>query len=158
MNEEFQSESSIDTDGMILFGENRNDQNLIEKLLQWMNNKKCDFTNTFCFLMKKDIDRIDFFKDPDFVDWHKKWNDRLKQNNKTFNESIALMQENNPQVIPRNHLVEKSLNSASKNMNLDIFLNFLRVLKKPYTNQKNITDYQFVKKTTSQDYKTYCGT
>ena len=68
------------------------------------------------------------------------------------------MNENNPKVIPRNYKVEEALNLATNDMNFSAFQNMLEVLKKPYVNQEKINDYQFVPKTTSQVYKTYCGT
>ena len=61
-------------------------------------------------------------------------------------------------IIPRNYKVEEALNLATNDMNFNSFHDLLEVLKKPYDNQKNIEGYQFVPNTTSQVYKTYCGT
>tara|TARA_Y100000590_G_scaffold104193_1_gene118603 strand:- start:730 stop:2208 length:1479 start_codon:yes stop_codon:yes gene_type:complete len=141
-----------------LFGENPKDEDLIEELLKWMNSKKADFTNTFYLLMEKDFEKLDLFKDPSFLKWHKRWKERLVKNNKPFSKSIEIMKENNPQVIPRNYKVEEALNLATNDMNFNSFHDLLEVLKKPYDNQKNIEGYQFVPNTTSQVYKTYCGT
>ncbi len=141
-----------------LFGEKSKDENLIEELFNWMNQKKADFTNTFCFLMKKDFVDRDLLNDHSFNLWYKKWQERLKQNNKPFNHSIEVMKKNNPQVIPRNFKVEEALNLANKNLNLKLFKKLLEIIKSPYEDKENITEYQLVSKTFSQEYKTFCGT
>ena len=141
-----------------LFGEKSKDENLIEELFNWMNQKKADFTNTFCFLMKKDFVDKDLLNDHSFNLWYKKWQERLKQNNKPFNHSIEVMKKNNPQVIPRNFKVEEALNLANKNLNLKLFKKLLEIIKSPYEDKENITEYQLVSKTFSQEYKTFCGT
>jgi len=141
-----------------IFGENNKDKELIEELLNWMNNKKADFTNTFCFLMERDFEKKEIFKDSNFIKWHKRWKIRLSQNKKSFNESIKIMKDNNPQVIPRNFKVEEVLNLASNDMNLKPLEDFLEVLKRPYDYEKKLEEYKLVPKTTSQIYKTYCGT
>ena len=46
-------------DKLGLFGEDKEDKNLIFELLTWMENNKADFTNTFCNLME-----IQSIKDP----------------------------------------------------------------------------------------------
>ncbi len=43
-------------DKLGLFGEDKNDQTLINKLLNWMKNNNADYTNTFCHLMGIKID------------------------------------------------------------------------------------------------------
>ena len=55
---------------------------------------------------------------------------------------LDLMRISNPIVIPRNHKVEEALNAANEN-NLELLKNLLTVLENPYTDQKNILDYQF---------------
>ena len=68
------------------------------------------------------------------------------------------MKKNNPQVIPRNFKVEEALNLANKNLNLKLFKKLLEIIKSPYEDKENITEYQLVSKTFSQEYKTFCGT
>ena len=40
-----------------LLGEGSKDENLIIDLLSWMHQNKADYTNTFCFLMNKNIQK-----------------------------------------------------------------------------------------------------
>ena len=52
-----------------LFGEETQDENLINDLLKWMSQNKIDYTNTFCSLMKSDIKKEKLFQDSNFIDW-----------------------------------------------------------------------------------------
>ena len=70
-------------------------------------------------------------------------------------KSIDLMKMSNPTVIPRNHKVEEALNSVSEG-NLEILNKLLSVLKKPYSSQEIIEDYQLP--STNNSYQTFCGT
>ena len=141
-----------------LFGEEIQDENLINDLLKWMSQNKIDYTNTFCSLMKSDIKKEKLFQDSNFIDWHKRWSIRLNKNKKPKELSLNLMSTNNPLVIPRNHKVEKSLDAASNEGDLKPLHNLLSYLKKPYENQAGISDFQIVPKLSRKKYKTFCGT
>jgi len=59
-------------------------------------------------------------------------------------------------VIPRNHKVEDVLNEANNN-NIEPLKRFLEILNNPYSEQKNIKEFQlpsFLK----EKYQTFCGT
>ena len=80
----------------------------------------------------------------------------IELNNNTQENYTKLMRSVNPLVIPRNHKIEESLEKANNN-NLDSFNKLLKILKKPYILQENISDY--LKMDASfKDYKTFCGT
>ena len=68
------------------------------------------------------------------------------------------MQKNNPVVIPRNHNVEKVLNSAVFNDDFSPTHNIIKVLKKPYEDRLEINDYQRPPKPSEQINETFCGT
>jgi uncharacterized protein YdiU (UPF0061 family) len=141
-----------------LFGEQTQDENLINDLLIWMNQNKADYTNTFCSLMKEDIKKEKLFQNLTFVEWYKRWSVRITKNKKPSGLSLNLMRANNPLVIPRNHKVEETLNAASNNANLMPLHDLLKYLKKPYENQPEISNYQTVPESNGKIYKTFCGT
>ena len=141
-----------------LFGEQPQDENLINDLLTWMNQNKADYTNTFCSLMKKDIKKEKLFQNSTFIEWHKRWVVRLAKNKKPSETSLNLMRNNNPLVIPRNHKVEESLNAVSNNANLIPMHDLLKYLKNPYENKLGISNYQKVPESNGKIYKTFCGT
>ncbi len=138
-----------------LLGNHSTDKTLILDLLTWMHQKKVDYTNTFCHLMKFKVQEEDF-QDGIFKDWEKRWNERLIINNSSNEKSIALMRTVNPLVIPRNDKVEETLDLANKN-NFKMLFEFLEVLKTPYKEKKNTYKYQILNEN-NKEYKTFCGT
>ena len=139
-----------------LLGNHSTDKTLILDLLTWMHQKKVDYTNTFCHLMKFKVQEEEEFQDRVFKDWKKRWNERLIINNSSNEKSIALMRTVNPLVIPRNDKVEETLDLANKN-NFKMLFEFLEILKTPYIEKKNTYKYQ-IPNENNKEYKTFCGT
>ena len=143
-------------DKLGLFGIEDKDKFLILDLLTWMHQKKLDYTNTFCYLMNSDTEKNENFKDHDFQNWKKRWQERLKTNNNSPEKYIRLMRSVNPMVIPRNHKVEDVLNEANNN-NIEPLKRFLEILNNPYSEQKNIKEFQSPS-FSKEKYQTFCGT
>ena len=122
-----------------------------------MKENKLDYTNTFCSLMENNFQKNSASKNKKFIDWHKKWKNRIEENNGSFQESLKIMRSTNPLVIPRNHKVEEVLDEASKN-NLNPLHDFLKILEKPYENQTKINEYQLPATPGKNRYRTFCGT
>ena len=139
-----------------IFGYENIDKSLIIDLLTWMHEKKADYTNTFCYLMNLKLDNTKIFEDSSFIDWKKRWKERQGKNNIHSKKSIQLMRNANPLVIPRNQKVEESLKSAEQN-NFKPINELIEILRKPYSEQKNILSYQQPSKF-DEKYKTFCGT
>lgn len=136
-----------------ILDEHEDDHKIILDLLSWMQNNSADYTNTFIALQNQEILKEKIYQDSVFEQWLSKWKNRIS--NKNLEESYQLMRENNPFVIPRNHLVEMALYTAQQN-DLSIMNELLQALSKPYDYQANSKKFQ----TASNDegYKTYCGT
>ena len=143
-------------DKLGLFGADKKDKFLILDLLTWMHQKKIDYTNTFCHLMNFKIQKIKNYEDNIFQNWKKRWQKRLSTNNNTPEKYIKLMRSVNPLVIPRNHKVEEVLHEANQN-NLKPINQLLEILNNPYTEQKNIIEYQ-IPSLSNKKYQTFCGT
>jgi len=142
-------------DKLGFFGEDQGDKKIIEDLLNWMEQNKADYTNTFCYLMNKDSIGSEVYKDQKFLTWTKNWKNRVLINHGSIEKSLELMKNTNPVVIPRNHKVEEALLAANEN-NLDNFNKLLSVLKNPYDNLQNIKEFQ--SPSSNNNYQTYCGT
>ena len=142
-------------DKLGLFGEDKNDLTLINKLLDWMKNNNADYTNTFCHLMSVEIDN-EVYKNDDFKSWTNEWEKRLKLNNSS-DKYLELMKKNNPLVIPRNQKVEDALVDADKG-NLETMNKLLKVLSNPYSDQENIIEFQKPSPISNEKYQTFCGT
>ena len=143
-------------DKLGLFGIDEKDKLLIVDLLTWMHQSKTDYTNTFCYLMDEKIKEDVSYEDEVFKNWKKRWNERLKTNKNTPEKYLKLMRKVNPLIIPRNHKVEEALNEAEQG-NLESFTQLVEILKKPYTKQKDIFNYQ-VPSLSEEKYQTFCGT
>ena len=139
-----------------LFGIEEKDKFLILDLLTWMHQNNVDYTNTFCHLMDNEIKKDLKYDDEGFINWKKRWKNRLKTKNIIPEKSIRLMRNTNPIVIPRNHKVEEALKSAEES-DLKPINEILKVLRKPYTKQEDILNYQ-IPKLTKEKYQTFCGT
>jgi len=144
-------------DKLGLYGEDKEDKNLIIELLNWMQENKADYTNTFCFLMNEKFSIDKKYNNKDFLVWKKKWQSRLILNNSKQENYLKLMHSVNPLVIPRNHKVEEAL-IAANNENITPMKNLIKVLERPYTNQKNISDFQLPNPLENGKYQTFCGT
>ena len=142
-------------DKLGLFGEDKNDKNLIKSLMDWMSDNKADYTNTFCYLMGVSIDDK-IYEDMSFKKWVNEWKVRSRLNNSNNEKQLQLMRKVNPNVIPRNHKVEEALSAAEHN-NFDVMNKLLSVLKNPY-DTKDISEYQSPAPLTKEKYKTFCGT
>jgi len=143
-------------DKLGLFGADEKDKFLILDLLTWMHQKKIDYTNTFCHLMNFKIQKIKNYEDNIFQNWKKRWQKRLSTNNNTPEKYIKLMKSVNPLVIPRNHKVEEALHEANQDNFIPIN-QLLEILNNPYTEQKNIIEYQ-IPSISNEKYQTFCGT
>ena len=142
-------------DKLGLFGEDKNDQTLINKLLEWMKNNNADYTNTFCHLMDGEFDD-EIYKNDDFKGWTNEWQKRIKLNNSS-DKHLELMKKTNPVVIPRNQKVEEALADADKG-NLETMNKLLKVLSNPYSDQENINEFQKPATIGNEKYQTFCGT
>ena len=142
-------------DKLGLFGKDQNDKKLIDDLLSWMEINNADYTNTFCNLMNVNIEGKKIYEDQKFINWVKIWENRILINNNLKEKSLDLMRNTNPTVIPRNHKVEEALNAANED-NFEVMNKLLNILNKPYSNQKNIENYQSL--STDKEYQTFCGT
>lgn len=142
-----------------LFSEEQEDTKLAEDLLMLMHKNKADFTNTFRALGKASIEEMQIYQDGGFKHWLEQWRDRLSRQPETIEQSLHLMDENNPAIIPRNHLVENALNAAVDEHNFAPFHQLLAAVSNPYTPQEDIAEFTKAPlPQTEIGYKTFCGT
>ncbi len=129
------------------------DEELINNLIKWMQQKKPDFTNTFCNLMNYDHADDKEFDDDEFNNWKREWKKRVKSK-----EYLDVMMSCNPILIPRNYLVEEALSEAEIDGKLDKFNELNEVISSPYQLKKVNTKYLKTPTKTNIPYKTFCGT
>ena len=133
--------------------QSEDDEELINNLIKWMQQKKPDFTNTFCNLMNYDHADDEEFEDDEFNNWKKEWKKRVESK-----EYLDVMISCNPTLIPRNYLVEEALSEAETDGKFDKFNELNEIISSPYQLKKVNIKYLETPSKTNIPYKTFCGT
>ncbi|MBH0161521.1 protein adenylyltransferase SelO [Fictibacillus sp. 26RED30] len=140
-----------------LYNEEKEDLSLIEELLSLMAHHKADYTNTFRSLTLGNKDCSDLFEGEDFKTWHQKWEERKTRQPKSKEETLQLMRNNNPSIIPRNHRVEEAI-QAAENGDYSVLERLHHVLSMPYDYLPDQEEYTQLPPETEGPYRTFCGT
>ena len=133
--------------------QSEDDEKLINNLIKWMQQKKPDFTNTFCNLMNYDHADDEEFEDDEFNNWKREWKKRVESK-----EYLDVMMSCNPTLIPRNYLVEEALSEAETDGKFDKFNELNEIISSPYQLKKVNIKYLETPSKTNIPYKTFCGT
>ena len=133
--------------------QSEDDEELINNLINWMQQKKPDFTNTFCNLMNYDHADDEEFEDNEFNNWKREWKKRVESK-----EYLDVMMSCNPTLIPRNYLVEEALSEAETDGKFDKFKELNEIISSPYQLKKVNIKYLETPSKTNIPYKTFCGT
>lgn len=138
-----------------LVGEQPEDIELIQDWLQLLHQQQLDYTNAHRQMMAFELPEEQQWQELGLQLWHQRWLNRIGENREA---SLALMQQHNPMVIPRNHLVEQALNSAQDDNNMQPFNKLMSVLQHPY-NERPLTDkYCQPAQAHERVAQTFCGT
>ena len=131
------------------------DLGLIEDLLSMMETHQADFTLTFRHLNEPDLLDPGMTSSEAFHQWALKRNQRIPEHQQQ--QSQQLMEKSNPFVIPRNHLVEESLEQATQG-NINPFYDLVEAIKNPFSQPKDSYYLKPSSKEFEQTFKTFCGT
>lgn len=130
------------------------DRALADDFLAWMHASRADFTNSFAALSNGHLPEN---TDNDvFQSWHQRWQQRLAAQSIPLDQSLALMRQHNPAVIPRNHKVEAALTAATAG-DLAPFHLLLAIVTNPF-NHGHIPDEFSQPGPANCSYQTFCGT
>ena len=140
-----------------LFNEQSGDLSLVEDLLSIMQSNEMDYTNTLRMLASTIKNPESISNQPDFIQWHQRWQQRLQSQPESIESAIELMQSNNPSVIARNHQVERAL-AAAEQGDLSLTAELIEVLSQPYDENSKNKPYQAAPPASSEPCKTFCGT
>ncbi len=136
----------------------KQEKELINQLMSWMQRSKADYTNTF-LIIAKPAETPDYFNtDQEFLSWYDQWIAVLEKQHGGLSEARLRMTNINPVYIPRNHIVEEALTKASSHGDYTNFHTLLERLKRPYREQWEAKDLQSIPPGFDEKYKTYCGT
>lgn len=141
-----------------MFNEETQDESLIEELLRLMHKYRADYTNTFCALTFDKLAETVLFGNEEFTEWYAKWQARLGRQQESNTSLQQLMRDNNPAVIPRNHLVEEALEVAVEQGDYRVVERLLGVLASPFAHTPEQANYATLPAQTNRPYQTFCGT
>lgn len=132
---------------------------LITHLLSLMKQHKLDYTNTF-YALTYDIENLLNSSTPILTEWIKKWQHQLNVANITYTSAQQQMQQVNPVIIPRNHLIENVIEIATTDNDNDLepFIQLNKQLRKPYSLPHNLKLHQTIPLGFDDTYQTFCGT
>jgi serine/tyrosine/threonine adenylyltransferase len=138
---------------------------LIQALLNAMSSGSADFTLTFRHLGDAALSEAgdatlrSLFEDPVGYDsWAATWRQRLAREPGTPEQRREAMNAANPAYIPRNHLVEESLEAAAERMDFAPFEALVEVLADPYRERAGLERYTLPAKPDEKVLRTFCGT
>ncbi|MAV88590.1 MAG: hypothetical protein CMM67_10120 [Rhodospirillaceae bacterium] len=144
---------------------NLKDKSIIDEFLDLMQRYGVDYTLTMrklCGVVTElsDITEIStmFSKSIEFDDWIRRWRNRLRLETVNSNEITQAMMNVNPIFIPRNHLIEKVIQSAVNDHEFQLFHDLLSVLVNPYKDNENFQSFKSPPKANEIVNQTYCGT
>jgi len=130
---------------------------LVDELLLLMQRYELDYTNTYNELYQKLLLNLNPENTTELKSWFKKWVDIIEES-ASRERALKLMNEVNPIIIPRNHIVEKALNEAVCG-NMFHFQKLLSIISKPYQQQEGLEDFSNPPDSDFENqYQTYCGT
>jgi uncharacterized protein YdiU (UPF0061 family) len=99
-----------------------------------------------------------FAKGGEIESWLQQWQLRLARDTQSVAERVAAMNTANPEYIPRNHLVQAALDTASESGDLEPFRKLLGILQRPYEHQPEAAEYALPAPPSAVPFQTFCGT
>lgn len=141
-----------------IFHGEKEDESLINQLLELMKHYHADYTNTFLTLTYRNENDFPMGTMEDYKQWKEKWLARLSRQSESEEEISDLMRNNNPALIPRNQWVEEAIDAAVQREDYTVMKQLLQVLHQPYDHRAEQLDYANKHFDTGSSYQTFCGT
>jgi uncharacterized protein YdiU (UPF0061 family) len=141
------------------------DEELVQDLLELMGAGPVDFT--LCFRRLAELAGPEpgagtvagIFEFPDtFAGWLQRWQERLAGEAQDPGLRQQRMFEANPVFIPRNHLVEETIDAATRDGNFEPFHALNEVLATPFTYRADLARYATPPLPQQVVHQTFCGT
>lgn len=145
------------------------DEELIQTLLTLMQKYKADYTTTFLYLTTylmntddadhhSDFSIDELLSSDEFKSWKSNWLLKLEQQDQHKEDSLTLMRNHNPRIIPRNHLVEEALEAVLHDDDYSKLTELLNLLANPFDHSVDIPSVYTKSAPANCNYRTFCGT
>ncbi|MDB3936504.1 protein adenylyltransferase SelO family protein [Granulosicoccus sp.] len=140
-----------------LADEQDDDLELASRLLELMEAEQLDFTISFTQLTQADATSL-FAPGGALHDWHLRWQQRLDNEPEQMERSRQRMQQVNPIVIPRNHLIEAFIDQAIREDDYSGFHTMLEAVTSPFDIKHLDSVYATAPASGEVVTQTFCGT
>jgi uncharacterized protein YdiU (UPF0061 family) len=127
------------------------DHPLVNRLLELMQSHAADLTNTFASLTNQQYPEHTLFDSLEFNEWNLLWLERISKEEHPF----EVMKRVNPQVIPRNHVLDQALTAAQAKDD-SLFQELLAAIQTPFVVPSN--PLLTTPGPANERFITYCGT
>ncbi len=135
------------------------DQKLIASILNRLTDKRLDYTVTFDLLTQSLMSEAAASQmNNELGECFDLWQKRLSEQNAVSRNVKELMRRHNPVVIPRNHHVEAVIQECEQTGKVTLAEKFLQVLRSPYEELPQTSEFQDPPGDGDKDYQTFCGT
>ena len=135
------------------------DQKLLFSVLDQLKKRRMDYTVTFDLLTKSLMSEVAVSQmKNELEECFDLWQKRINEQAATSQEVQELMRQYNPVVIPRNHHVEAVIQECEQTGKVTLAEKFLQVLRSPYEELAQTSQYQDPPSNGDEDYETFCGT
>lgn len=131
------------------------DEELGRAFLKNMHQQQLDYTNTFAAL-ESSLDGASLFAASDSL-WEAQWRARVARQPSGARAARQLMRAANPRVIPRNHQLERAIQSAYRG-DYSVMERLIAVLAQPYQLLAENDEYSRPPCETERVRQTFCGT
>lgn len=139
---------------------------LVQDLLLVMATQQCDFTNTFRALSKllpiaderDDIFLRQFTDDAGIADWLQRWRVLIMERSTASDDPQSRMMHRSPAIVPRNHQIEKVIQSALDTGTFAEFHALNSALATPYLDSGDGSEFSTQPQENEKVRYTFCGT
>ncbi len=143
--------------GLMFF--KQKDRNLIVSVLNRLKDKSLDYTVTFDLLTKSLMSETAASQmNSELEECFDLWQKRLSEQHAVAQDVQGLMRQHNPVVIPRNHHIEEVIQECEQTGKATLAERFLQVLRSPYAELAQTSEYQDPPSDGDKGYHTFCGT
>lgn len=148
-----------------IYTDSKETDSLIQDLFSLMQEERSDFTLTFRHLSdrvnavdaKTSVDSI-FELPAAFAPWIRRWNKILGRDSIPATKRQAQMYAVNPVYIPRNHLVEETIQAAERRLDFEPFHQLVDVLTQPFKYEQHNSRFALPPRLEEMVTETFCGT
>ena len=140
------------------------DQQLIDDVLQLMQQDQTDFSQFFRLLSQQDPAAAgELFRDKaNWQSWFARWQARVDQqaltSSQTSGQRQLAMQQLNPALIPRNHLVQQAIEQATEHGDLSLFNELKHAWQQPFVSKPEYQAFSQPATAAERVNRTFCGT